>query len=119
MSQFLQNDDGDLDVSMNGFSITDGQEEVRQRLIQRLKTFLGEWFLDTTIGVPYHQIIFQKAVPNSVVEDLFKSEILATTGVTELVSFPPLEFDPVSREMEMDFEVATPYGEMAVGLEVP
>ena len=40
--------DGDLD-----FTVVDGLESVKQRIVQRLLFWRGEWFLDTSKGIPY------------------------------------------------------------------
>ncbi len=39
------------------------QELIRQRVLINLKLFLGEWFANTAIGVPYFQSVFGKNTP--------------------------------------------------------
>ncbi len=114
MSQLKQNDDGDIDVTNNKFSLVDQREEVRQRLIQNLKTFFQEWFLDKGIGVPYHQVILQKGTPVSVIEATFKNEILQTKDVVNLTKFDPIDFDTGLRKLNINFEVMTVYGSISI-----
>lgn len=114
MTQLKQDVDGDILFENNQFSLVEGEDEIRQRLIQNLKTFLGEWFLDTTIGVPYHQLIFVKDTPASVVEDLLKDEILNTVDVIGLNRFEPLDLDRGPRLLSVDFEVQTIFGPLAL-----
>ena len=45
--------------SKGNIAIVDGLESVRQRIIQRLLFWRGEWFLDTNAGVPYREAIFR------------------------------------------------------------
>lgn len=114
MSQLKMTDAGDIQITGNRFSLVDRKAEIRQRLIQNLRTFFGECFLDTTLGVPYHQIIFEKGTPLSVIESVLIDEILKTLGVTNLVRFEPLDLDPGSRELSVTFEVATIFGSVTV-----
>ena len=60
MSDIKLNSDWDIDISMSDLIQTTGRESIQQHWAQRLKTFLGEWFLDTSIGVPYFQQILKK-----------------------------------------------------------
>ena len=61
-------------------------EVVAQRLLIRLKTFRGEWFLDTEYGVPYWSILGRKT-SKSAVDLIFQKEILSENGVKELTFF--------------------------------
>ncbi|KQV83229.1 hypothetical protein [Rhizobium sp. Root1220] len=60
---------------------------VGQHVRQRLSTFSGEWFLDTTVGVPWLDQILGRAYDPALAESLVKAEILDTDGVTEITSF--------------------------------
>lgn len=119
MSQLEQDDDGDIKITNNQFRLVTGQAEIRQRLIQNLKTFLEEWFLDSTIGLPYFQLIFVKGTPTSIISDYFKNEILNTVGVTELASFDPLDLETLTRELSVKFKALTPFGEIAIEESIP
>lgn len=107
-------DDGDIDFTDNTFSLVNGQDEIRQRALQNLRTFLGEWFLDLSIGVPYIQLIFQKGTPPNLIDALFKSEILLVKGVTGLKKFDPLDLDPATRSLTVNFEATTTEGDVAI-----
>lgn len=60
---------------------------VLQDVLQRLRFFLGEWFLDNTQGVPYFQQILIKNPDQSKVDAIFQNIILGTPGVTQLSSY--------------------------------
>ena len=62
-------------------------EALGQHVRQRLSTFSGEWFLDTTAGVPWLDDILGKSYDPALAESVVKSEILNTDGVTEIKSF--------------------------------
>lgn len=60
---------------------------VGQHARQRLSTFDGEWFLDTTVGVPWLNQILGKRYDPALAESVVKASLLATDGVTEITSF--------------------------------
>lgn len=102
MTDIGQTTDGDIDVTSNSPYLVTGVDEVEQLLRQRLRTFYGEWFLDTEIGVPYFQDIFQKN-PNPVsIESAFKNVILNTPGFQELSEFQ-LDIDASLRSLTLTF----------------
>lgn len=107
-------DEGDIYIENNRFKLVDKKAEVRQRLIQNLRTFFAEWFLDKTLGVPYHQVIFEKGTSVSVIESLLIDEIIKTKDVKNLLKFDPLDLNVATRELSVYFEVATTFGTIAV-----
>jgi hypothetical protein len=79
---------GDLVFSNGNSLVTQTQSDVvAQRLYITLNTFLGEWFLDTTIGVPYYQQIFGKVRNKSTIDIIFQNIISQDPGVLSLKSF--------------------------------
>jgi len=98
MTDIAQDEFGDILVTNNKLTFVTGSAEVVQLLRQRLRTFLGEWFLDTTIGVPYFEEIFKKN-PNPVsIDAAFKNVILNTPGLLELSEFE-LDVDAATRTL--------------------
>lgn len=88
MDLLLDTTSGDL-VFINGqCPVTQLQADVvAQRLRIKLYTFYGEWFLNTTIGVPYIQQIFGKVRSKPTVDLIFQGLIAADPGVIEILSF--------------------------------
>ena len=84
---FEQDDDGDLVVTNNNLVFVIGAQDARQRIIQRLRTVRGEWFLDRRMGVPYFENVFQKKINPAIVASVIQAEIVSTPGVIELQSF--------------------------------
>lgn len=101
-----------LDSDTNDIVFVNGQCPVTQRLTdvvaQRLKitlyTFLGEWFLDTTIGVPYFQQIFGKVRSKSTIDLIFQRVIANDPDVIEILSFES-ELAASTRGYTMTFQV--------------
>lgn len=111
MDILLNNDRTSLDfrdaIFVNGPLSSSGitqesAEVVAQRLSIRLKTYLGEWFLDVGYGIPYYQQILAKKTTKVAVDRIFQQQILSERGVRELVSFSST-FQ--NRQYEMSFVV--------------
>lgn len=98
------------------FVAADGQlatvrdaEAVGQHVRQRLKTFTGEWFLDTAAGVPWLDEILGKQYDPALAESVTKAEVLDTEGVTSIESFA-VRFTRASRGLIIDsIEVRSEY----------
>jgi hypothetical protein len=79
---------GDLYIENGTVRLTrDLSEEVAQQLYIRLKTFLGEWFLDSSIGFPWFQSVLGIKVPLGIVAQIIRKLILATPGVASIQKF--------------------------------
>ncbi|MGL5013006.1 MAG: hypothetical protein ACRC6V_01790 [Bacteroidales bacterium] len=81
---------------------------VAQRLLILLKTFKGEWFLDTEYGIGYFQSILGMKTSKSAVDLIFQKAILAENGVRELTFF---ESTFVNRQYSMSFRVRVSTGD--------
>ncbi|HEX5035075.1 MAG TPA: hypothetical protein VFW62_11390 [bacterium] len=106
MSSWALDENGDLETTGNRLTLTQGREAIRQHLQVKFRLFLGEWFLDRSLGVPYFEKILLKN-PNLVeVSDFLKVYILETPGVTGLESFQ-FAFDLQGRELRLEFRANT------------
>ena len=112
------NDDGDLSVENNKLVLLDGAYYVRQKILNRIRTFYGEIFTDQSQGIPYFQEIFEKGVGLNRVEGIFKKIILETTGVTDLTYFL-LTFNSSARTLTIDFNVKANNEIIKINTEVP
>lgn len=84
-------------------------ENVAQRLRIRMLTFEGEWFLDTTYGVPYWQRILGQKPTKSAIDQILQQEVLSENGVKEIVSFTS---SFVNRKYSASFQVRVVNGEV-------
>lgn len=109
-------DDNNYVFENNRVPIIDGADYVRQKLQTKLRLFLGEWFLDLNVGVPYFQDILKKQVSTNVIASIFKDVILETPGVIELQEFV-LDYDNIARDLKLDFTVRSETGSITINLE--
>lgn len=59
-----------------------------QRLLILLRTWLGEWFINTVYGIPYEQrIIAKKNTSKASVDLILQQQVLSDPGVREIVSW--------------------------------
>ena len=93
----------DLDLSSDGIELIEGDDEMIQKLVIRFQFFLGEWFLDRRIGIPYFQSVLVKNPNIPFVRSVFRQTILTTPGVADLQNYD-LDYDPLTRKLEVDFE---------------
>jgi hypothetical protein len=101
---------GDIDISGQDLKQTQGIQAVLQGVSIRLKFFYGEWFADTTIGVPYFQKIMVKNPDVNILTAIFRSAILGTPGVNSL-SYLKLDFNPQARTLAVSFAGDTDFGQ--------
>lgn len=75
---------GDLRLDAGQLSLTDPGSAiaVRQHLQNRLRFFLGEWFLDARQGLPYFRDVFVKNPNSQTIRSVFRRTILETPGIS-------------------------------------
>lgn len=73
---------GDLQVLNGDLVMNYGTEGIASDLRSRLQTFLGECFLDTSLGVPWFEKILGKKTPSGELKSIFRQVILGTPGIT-------------------------------------
>jgi hypothetical protein len=97
---------GDLDLSTGSIEPVTGVDAIAQECLIRLRTFLGEWFLDERIGVPYFQFIFEKPRRQNLIDQVFKEVIATTPGVLSIRTFNQT-FNAGTRELSISFVADT------------
>lgn len=105
---------GDLRIAAGDLILTNdadpnGTDATIQFVMQRLRLFLGEAFMDVTDGLPWYQQILVKNADKSVVDGLLRDCILGTPGVTGLLDFDSTQ-DRARRTMTVTFTVLTAMG---------
>jgi hypothetical protein len=78
---------GDLDFSSGNLGLVTGAAEVAQKLRVRYRFFLGEWYLDTRIGVPWFQVIFADGTPEELIRSKLMKVAMTCPGVAEVSEF--------------------------------
>lgn len=114
MDLLLDRDTHDM-VFVNGATPTtqDIRDVVAQRLKISLSTFLGEWFLDQDVGIPYFQRVFGKQRSKSTVDAIFQAKILEDEDVIQMLSYDST-LDGATRTFSLTFKVLTVAGETTV-----
>ena len=109
MASIRLDDNNNIVLENNNAVIIDGREAIEQHLTIRFKFFFGEWFLDTSLGVPYYEDVLIKRPSFIVVNEVLKNVILETPGVTSIESFN-FDYDNFTREAALDFRCNTTDG---------
>ena len=105
----LVRSDNDFTVNKRGdFEIDDGGRSVAQRVIERLRSFSGEWFLDDE-GLPYFQDIFGKSVSYQAAYALVLDTIAATPGVAYVNKFE-MFLDTETRQYKVEADIQSVFG---------
>ena len=99
--------------SRSSLSVATGLEDVRQRVVETLKLWRGEWFLDTTRGVPYTDEIFRRPAVAGLISSAISSRIRAVDAVTGVPSVTS-SFDPATRLYSLQARVSTAEGSFEV-----
>lgn len=90
---------GDIKIPI---TIIRGADAVVQRLRVRFRFFLGEWFLDTRLGVPYFDSILVKNPDKILITSIFRRVIRTTPGVKRVDSLTA-SLDRPTRTLTTDF----------------
>lgn len=107
----LDDTTGDLLVMAGDLVIARGTDSIRSDLQARLKFFRGEWFLDTTVGVPYWQSVLVKNPDLRAVREALRSEILGTPGIASLESLV-FDYQAGTRQLVVSFQASADSGEL-------
>lgn len=82
---FLMDENGDLAVRNGDFATVSDAAAVNQGIKIRTRMFLGEYWLDESIGVPWFQEILIKNADPLVVRELIREAIASTPDVVAVI----------------------------------
>ena len=94
----------DLLIRDGRLVLVEGANQTAQQIKIALLTFFGEWFMDTTIGVPYFEQVLIKSPEKAKIENVFRRKILEVTNVKRVLALKT-EFDRQARALMVSFEV--------------
>lgn len=90
--------------------VTKGRtDNVEQRLYIKLRTFKGEWYLNTNYGLPWLEEVLGVKVRKSTVDMIIQKAILEEAGVERITSFTST-MSPSVRTYSCSFSVKTDEG---------
>jgi hypothetical protein len=93
----------DLDVTGGLLTLLSGVDYVAQACEIRLKFFLGEWFLDQRLGVPWFQRILGQKPRLNAVSEILQSAALTTPGLDAITEWL-LDFNGETRALSISFK---------------
>lgn len=82
MLDIMQNDDGVILVN-GDFVLDGGIDGIAQQAEIRVATNRGEWWLDTSQGLPWLPGIMGSKLPPSIVSNMINAEAKRTAGVSD------------------------------------
>jgi hypothetical protein len=103
--QLKLNGSWDLEISNYQLQIVSGADQVAQHIKERLQTFLGEWFLDVTIGFDYFGQVLVKNPDLDTIHAMALNIISSTAGVREVRSLLVDVPDPSTGSLRIQFSV--------------
>jgi hypothetical protein len=105
---------GDLTVSGGDFVFVTEELQVAQAVETTLRSFIGEWFLDTSFGVPYFQsILGQRMVTKSVFDSFIKAAVVGVANVNRILAYES-DFNRTAREFSVTLTADTTFGPVTV-----
>ena len=105
----LHANDHDILIKDGDFLLIDNAERVAQQIKVKLLTFLGEWLLDNTWGVPYLEYILVKQPNQDLIKQILSEQISSVDDVKSLNALE-LDYQVKVRTLIINYEVSTEYG---------
>ena len=89
--------------------IAEATKTVRDRILTRIQTELGEWYLDNTVGVPWYSNGSQVGILGSKMQAdeisaILRRQILDVDGVVSIETFA-INFDATQRKLNVSVDV--------------
>ena len=110
---YLETDAHDIEVVDGEFRLTTDEEFIVQRIKVNIMMYLGEWFLDTTLGLDYFDKIFTKGGNiTQRAEREFRRVIQAVEGVSSINSLD-ITLDNATRKLDVKVSIIGDTGELS------
>lgn len=104
MNLFLDKNTNDLVIENYNLKLVKGGDEIVQRVRVKLRFFQGEWFLDTSHGVPYFQsLLGKKNIDFGDALTILDEAVLEVEGIKEIIS-SSLDYDANQRKVFYTFK---------------
>lgn len=95
-----------------------GPDAVLQRVKVRFRFFLGEWFLDQRLGIPYYRDILIKNPDILLITTIFRRVLTTTPGVARVATFKA-QLLTTERKLLCDFVAFLSDGSKIIALAEP
>lgn len=95
-----------IDAGTGDIQLLNGPRRIAQQIKVTLLAFLGEWFLDTSFGVPYLDEVMVKNPRIGTLQAIFRAKIIDVPGVSRVrrLSF---DLNRATRALSVTFEAET------------
>lgn len=108
----------DIAFVSNDFQLTQTEDQsLAQRLTVKLRTFEGEFYLDSSVGIPYISDIFGKNRSLDSIKAIFQNAIVEEEEVLGLTSLD-LSLDKANRTLSVTFNVRSASGDELIPVEL-
>jgi hypothetical protein len=114
---FRLNSNHDIYLINSDLAITSGIDELKQRILIRLKFFFKEWFLDTTVGIKYYESILIKSPDVNLINNIYKAAIIEEPEIIDFEEFS-VDFSVKDRKLDINFVANTTYGTLTFTEEI-
>ncbi len=94
--------------------LVDSVQLVKQKILTGLRLFQGEFFLDTTAGMPWDSQVLGVGT-RALYDTAIQRQILSTKGVTGITSYSS-SFNPKTRNLNVTVQVTTQFGNVSITL---
>ena len=116
MNDFSLGPNGDLAISGGDLVPLTGIDAIRQQVEIRLRTFLGEWFLDPSVGVPYIQQVFSEKIPRvDLIRSIIRRAVMKTPGVL-MADTVNVSLDTETRNLSIELDIKSTEGNTTIKL---
>ena len=102
MSDFNITAQGDLQLIGHQINLVSGTDAIAQQIQIRCKFFLGEFFLNQQLGIPYYREILIKNPNLAVIRDIFRQAIEGVPGIDRVVDLDAT-IDNATRTLRLSF----------------
>ena len=103
MVNFGPGDDLELGTDSSDFGMVDGIDHTVMKIRQVFRAFQGEWWLEPTLGIPYHQSILGQKQPDlQAIRGIYVAALSSVPGVASITSLD-VSFDNASRTYSVTF----------------
>lgn len=99
----------DLVFENRDLAFVTGIDYYRQKISIVLQFFFGEWYLDTTLGIKFFEVILIKSPDETLVNNLIKAAILEVDGMLQILEYDSI-FNKATRTFSITGKVLTDAG---------
>lgn len=114
IAAFLETEDRDFALFEGNLVLVRDARAIAQKVENRFRFFLGEWFLDLREGVPYFQDVLIKGPNIGIIRQLFLKVITTTPGMRDVVEFD-MQYDSTLRTLYYQWSGITDDGDPVSG----